>query len=93
MIEEIAKMNDTPENILKRFMQEHFPFTEFRKVGFFTKEMKGDYQAQADRVCNHFGHKTVFEYGSKDIHCHISYADGKRPEGEGFITDVKNIYD
>ena len=60
--------------VLKRFMIEFFPFAELRKAGFFTKEMKGDYYAQAKRVCDFFGYKSVFEYGAeeKEIRCHLS---------------------
>ena len=79
--------------VLKRFMIEFFPFTELRKAGFFTKEMKGDYYAQAKRVCDFFGYKSVFEYGAKEIRCHLSY-DGERPENDKeFITVIPSIYD
>lgn len=81
------------EGVLKRFMQEFFPYTEFKKIGFFTKEMRGDYKAQAERVCKHFGFETVFEYGARDISCHITYVEGHRPVGEGFVTVIPNIYD
>lgn len=79
--------------VLERFMKEFFPFREFLKIGFFTKEMKGDYKAQAKRVCDFFGYKTVYEYGSQEMRAHISYADGKRPKGEPFVTVVPSIYD
>lgn len=79
--------------VLKRFMIEFFPFTELRKAGFFTKEMKGNYYAQAKRVCDFFGIKSVFEYGAKELRCHLSY-DGERPENsKEFITVVPSIYD
>ena len=81
--------------VLKRFMIEFFPFTELRKAGFFTKEMKGDYYAQAKRVCDFFGYKSVFEYGAgaEEIRCHLSYA-GERPENDKeFITVISSIYD
>lgn len=81
------------EKVLKRFMIEFFPFTELRKAGFFTKEMKGDYYAQAKRVCDFFGYKSVFEYGAKETRCHLSYA-GERPENDKeFITVIPSIYD
>lgn len=48
---------DTPENVLKRFVKEQFPFSDLLKAGFFTKEMKGDYKAQAKRICDYFGYK------------------------------------
>ena len=77
--------------VLKRFMIEFFPFTELKKAGFFKKEMKGDYYAQAKRVCDFFGYKSVFEYGAKEIRCHLS---GERPENnKEFITVIQSIYD
>jgi len=77
--------------VLKRFMMEFFPFTELKKAGFFTKEMKGDYYSQAKKVCFFFGYKSVFEYGAKEIRCHLSY---KRPENDKeFITVIPSIYD
>lgn len=90
------KSNKEPgsdDGTLERFMKEFFPFSELRKVGFFTKEMKGDYKAQAERVCKRFGYKTVYEYGAKEIRAHLSYADGKRPADEPFVTVIPSIYD
>lgn len=78
------------KGVLKRFMQEFFPFNEFVKIGFFTKEMKGDWQAQADRVCHYYGFKTVYEYGAREIICHISQVEPK--DGEPFITVIPSIY-
>jgi|JI9StandDraft_1071089.scaffolds.fasta_scaffold93912_3 hypothetical protein len=77
--------------VLKRFMKEFFPFTEMKKIGFFTKEMKGDYDAQAKRICDFFGYKTVFEYRAKDIRCHLSY-DRERHSDEPFVTVIPSIY-
>jgi hypothetical protein len=94
--QEILKLDDKPlskEKLLKKFMKEFFNFNELQKAGFFTKEMKNDYPAQAERICHFFGYKSVFEYGSEEIRCHISYAKGNRPEGEGFITIIPNIYE
>lgn len=79
-------------DILKRFMKEHFPFGAMRKAGLFTKEMKNDYQAQADRICTFFGYKTIYEYGATEIRCHISYI-GERPKDEPFITVIPSIYE
>lgn len=62
-------------------MQEHFPFSELVKAGFFTKEMKGDYEAQSEKVCKFFGYETVYEYGAKSIRCHLTYASGLDPAG------------
>ena len=78
--------------VLKRFVMEHFPFTPLRKVGFFTPEMRGDYKAQAARICEYFGYKTVYEYGAEEIRCHVTFV-GKRPKDEPFITVIPSIYD
>lgn len=78
--------------VLKRFVQEHFPFTPLRKAGFFTSEMRGDYKAQAARVCQWFGYKSVYEYGAEEIRCHVTVA-GKRPDDMPFITVIPSIYD
>lgn len=87
--------------LLKSFIDEFFPLKELFKVGYFTKEMKGDYPAMAKRICDYFGYKTVYEYGSKEIRCHVSYAGG-RPQHinengelkeEPFITLIPNIYE
>jgi len=79
--------------VLKRFMKEFFPFSEFKKVGLFTAEMKNDYYAQAVRICNYFGYKSIFEYGTKEITAHISYVDGKQPKDAKYITVIPSIYD
>jgi len=80
------------EAVLKRFMIEFFPFDELLKDGFFTKEMRNDYNAQAKRVCEYFGYKSVYEYGAKEVKCHISY-NGERPENDKeFITTIESIY-
>lgn len=79
--------------VLKRFMIEFFPFSELRKAGFFTKEMRGDYYAQAERICHFFGLKSVYEYGAIEVRCHISYV-GQRPDDDReFITEIKSIYE
>lgn len=88
-----VKGKSEKDGVLERFMKEFFPFNELRKAGFFTKEMKGDYKAQAERVCYFFGYETVYEYGSKEVRCHISYADGKRPKDEPFVAVIPSIYD
>lgn len=101
-------MKGNQDNTLKRFMQEFFPYREFKKIGFFTKDMKGDYEAQAKRVCDFFGLKTVYEYRSKEIRCHLTYGSHKTGLGtdrplnidkqgklkeEPFITIIPGIYD
>jgi hypothetical protein len=75
------------DKLLKSFMKEQFDFNALLKAGFFTKEMRGDYKAQAERVCRWFGFKTVYEYGSREISCHLT-EDGS----SNFITTVPNIY-
>lgn len=55
------------DEILKRFMKEFFHFPTLCKAGFFKKEMKGDYKAQAERVRSFFGFKSVYEYGLNAI--------------------------
>lgn len=88
------KMNDLPkEELLKNFMKEFFPFSEMRKMGLFTKEMKGDYQAQSERICKFLGLKTIYEYGAEEMSAHLSYANGKRPVGEPFVTVFPSIYE
>lgn len=91
------------EEILKNFMLRHFDFDSLKKAGFYGKEIKRkDYKAQADRVCLRFGYKTIFEYGTEEIRCHISYEEGERPtwvnkEGnlktEPFVTVIKSWLD
>lgn len=81
------------EIVLKRFMQEFFPFSELLKEGFFTQEMKGDYDAQAKRVCEFFGYKTVFEHGSKEIRCHLTYAGERQEKDKEFVTVIPSIYE
>jgi len=90
------------KGLLERFMKEHFPYAIFKKAKIFTKEMRGDYEAQANRICNHFGYKTIYEYGKDEIRCHISYGEGERPtwvdesgelKTEPFITVIPSIYE
>lgn len=81
------------KKLLKGFMQEFFPYQEFKKAGIFTKEMRGDYDAQANRICEYLGLKTIYEYRSTELTAHLSYADGHRPAGEGFVTVLPSIYE
>ena len=49
-------MTDTEKmETLKNFMNEFFPFKEFLKIGIFTKEMKGNYELQAQKICDFLG--------------------------------------
>ena len=80
---------NSDEKVLENFMKEFFPFNEFKKAGIFTKEMKGDYKAQSEKIRIFFGYDSIYEYGAETIHCHITYAKGKRPKGEGMITTIR----
>lgn len=82
------------DKVLERFMKEFFPYGMMKKIGFFTKEMKGDYKAQAERVCSFFGYKTVYEYGAIEVRAHLTYGeDHHRPFNEGFVTVIPSIYE
>lgn len=80
------------DGVLKRFMQEFFPSTEFKRIGIFTNEMKGNYKAQAEKICTFLGYKTVYEYRATEMRCHLSYAKD-RPIDEPFITVIPSIYE
>ena len=74
-------------------MREFFPFSDLRKVGFFTPEMRGDYEAQAKRVCEFFGYQTVYEYGKDEARGHLSYDHPEARGNEPFVTIIPSIYD
>lgn len=58
---------------LKQFMLENFDFSAMKGAGFYKKEIrKNDFKAQADRVCQFFGYKTVYEYNPPEIVEHES---------------------
>lgn len=81
------------EGVLRRFLLEFFHYPSLRKAGFFTPEMKCDYYAQAERICERLGLNSIFEYRKEDsAPCHLSYA-GERPKGEPFVTVVTSIWD
>jgi hypothetical protein len=102
-------MNKPKDKVLERFMKEFFPYGHFKKTGFFTPEMKGNYAAQAKRVCDFFGFESVYEYGGKVLMCHITYGGDdlaglgtSRPmhidnygelKAEPFITVIPSIYE
>ncbi|SKA30154.1 hypothetical protein SAMN04488128_103229 [Chitinophaga eiseniae] len=90
---EELRLGGKDPGLLTRFMQEFFPYGHFKKIGIFTKGMRGNYYAQAARICKFFGLKTIYEYGSKEIRCHLTYVDGKRPKGEPFVTVTPSIYE
>ena len=88
------------QKLLKKFMQEFFPFNNFKKIGLFTAEMKGDYEAQANKVCYFFGYETIYEYGAKGFRGHVSFdrttavtPKGELTELEPFITVIPSIYE
>ncbi|MCE7039213.1 hypothetical protein [Dyadobacter sp. CY312] len=87
----MTKEEKEKAGVLKRFMIEHFPFTALRKSGFFKAEMKGDYEAQAARVCQFFGYETVYEYGAIEISCHLSKV--KPAPDDPFVTVLPSIYE
>ena len=88
--EELLSYGGKDAGVLKRFMQEFIPFNELKKVGFFTKEMRNDYYAQAKRICDFFGYKSVFEYGAQEVTCHLSLNNPQKEDP--FITTISNIY-
>ncbi len=82
------------DKLLKNFLEEFFDFTELKKAGLFDKTFKkNDYQKQADRLCTFFGFKTIYEYGSREIRCHLSYVDSEKSKKEPFVTVIPNIYE
>lgn len=74
-------------------MKENFPYGQFKKIGFFTKEMKGNYEAQAKRVCEFLGYESIYEYRAESFRCHISYEPGHEPQGYNGVHDFKSIYE
>ncbi len=96
------------DRTLKNFMQEQFDFEGLLEIGFFKEQDREDYKVQAKKVCKFFGFESVYEYGARDIRCHLSYGDeqsglgndrplhvnenGKLKE-EPFITVIPNIYE
>lgn len=90
----MSKKTETEdEAVLRRFMQEFFPFGPLRKAGFFTKEMRFDYKAQAERVRWYFGYKTVYEYGANETRCHLSCAKEHQTNDQPFVTVIPSIYE
>lgn len=90
MSKEMALSLNEKERLLKNFLNDNFDFKELKKVGFYSEDIKKtEYQKQADRICQFFGYKTVYEYKFKTTYVHLTYVEGKRPEGEPFLTEVK----
>ena len=79
--------------LLKSFLEEFFDFDDLLEAGFFTEEMRDDYQAQAKKLCDSLGLKSIYEYRAQEINVHISYPKGHRPKDEPFITNYPNIYE
>lgn len=74
-------MKNKKDTVLIGWMKEFFPYGQFRKAGIFTKEMRGDYKAQAEHICKMLGLKSIYEYGKDEIRCHITYANPDCPVG------------
>lgn len=81
---------DRKSQLLKSFLEEFFDFDSLCKAGLFSKEIKNDYQKQAEILCNFLGLKTIYEYGAKEIRCHISEV---YPSNKLFITVIPSIYE
>ncbi len=76
---------------LENWMKEFFPFTPLKNAGFFTKEMKGDYKAQAERVCKFFNLNSVYEYGKDEITGHLSEVNPGKDQS--FVTVIPSVWD
>lgn len=73
-----------------KFLKEHFDFKELKKIGFYSKDIKEkDYQKQIERICLYFDFDSIFQYRFQTTSVHLSYAEGKRPKGEPFVTVIK----
>ena len=81
--------NDT---LLKDFIEEFFDFKTLCDIGFFKPELKHDYQAQANRICEFFGFETIYEYGAIEVTAHISWDENHR-DGKPFVHIQKSIYE
>jgi hypothetical protein len=85
--------NTNQDQLLKSFIEEFFDYDALQKVGFWNGISKDNYQAQAERICQYFGLKTIYEYGAEPIKAHLTYPKGQRPKGEPFVTELKSIYE
>ncbi len=90
MTEQQLKCGGYDSGVLERFMKEFFPFNNFKKAGLFTKEMKGDYYAQAERICKYFGYETIYKYRSEETRCHLSLGGDR--QGENIIKKMEKEY-
>jgi len=78
------------QELLKSFIKEFFDFNGLCKAGLFTKDIRKDYNKQAEILCNFLGLESIYEYGAKEIRCHISEA---LPNNNPFITVIPSIYE
>lgn len=71
-------------------MKEFFDFNSLCEAGLFSREIKNDYNKQAEILCKFLGLNSIYEYGAKEIRCHISEA---HPTNKPFITVIPSIYE
>lgn len=85
---------------LKRFLNDNIPFKELKKAGFFSSEVKAtDYEAQAYRICKHYGLRNIYEFASigKGTRYHITSDDDEplplfaRTLKDNFGESITNI--
>ena len=76
--------------LLESFIKEFFDFNSLCKAGLFTKDIKNDYKRQSEILCSFLGLKSIYEYGAKDIRCHISEINPS--PNKPFITTMPSIY-
>ncbi len=77
------------KELLESFLKEFFDFNSLCKAGLFTKEIKKDYNKQAEILCRFLGLESIYEYGAKEIRCHITEV---KPNNNPFITVIPSIY-
>lgn len=87
----------TNDKTLKNFMREFFPYKQFKFL--FHNINHNDHEAQAKRICDYFGYKSVYEYGAKECRAHLSFKRtlgisdmGYIVEVEPFVTEIESIY-
>lgn len=85
------------DDLLKSFIDEHIPVDELVEIGFLQKEWIGDYRKISDRICQWFGYETIYEYGAKEVHCHLTIGDEDNlivtDRTDPFVTTIKSVYD
>jgi len=75
------KKHSKKNSVLANWMKEFFPYAEFKRAGIFTKEMRGNYEMQANHVCLLLGLNSIYEYRKEEIRCHITYVNPDCPFG------------